>query len=238
MDTLLIQRKKVKETKTDRWNAIEEILRIIERLRSETGCPWDRKQTPETIQTYLVEESHEAAAAVRAKKVDDVAEELGDVLFMVFFLVYLYEQRGDFSLEEVCRRISEKMIRRHPHVFGETSVSSAEEVKDNWEKIKVGEKLASGKMQAEPVPESLPALIRANRIFARLSQKEDAIWNDLRKQGHEFARESTELAGKIESDRFDSEDDLGLLLARLVNIARLKGYRAEDILHNFLRKLE
>ena len=131
MDTVLIQRKKVKETKTDRWNAIEEILRIIERLRSETGCPWDRKQTPETIQTYLVEESHEAAAAVRAKKVEEVAEELGDVLFMAFFLVYLYEQRGDFSLEEVCRRISEKMIRRHPHVFGGTSVNSAEEVKDN-----------------------------------------------------------------------------------------------------------
>ena len=228
----------MKETKTDRWNAIEEILRIIERLRSETGCPWDRKQTPETIQTYLVEESHEAAAAVRAKKVDEVAEELGDVLFMVFFLVYLYEQRGDFSLEEVCRRVSEKMIRRHPHVFGETSVNSAEEVKDNWERIKAGERRASGKIQTEPVPDSLPALIRAHRILSRLSQKEDAVWNDLRKQGREFARESTELASKIESGRLDSADDLGFLLARLVNIARLKGCRAEDILHNFLRKLE
>lgn len=227
----------MKETKTDRWNAIEEILRIIERLRSETGCPWDRKQTPETIQTYLVEESHEAAAAVRAEKVEEVAEELGDVLFMAFFLVYLYEQRGDFSLEEVCRRVSEKMIRRHPHVFGETSVSSAEEVKDNWEMIKAGEKRASGKA-SEPVPDSLPGLIRAHRILSRLSQKEDANWNDLGKQALEFARESTELAGKIESGRLDSPDELGRLLARLVNIARLKGYRAEDILHNFLRKLE
>ena len=102
------RREKVEEKKIDRWNAIEEILRIIERLRSETGCPWDRKQTPETIQTYLVEESHEAAAAVRAGKVEEVAEELGDVLFMVFFLVYLYEQRGDFTLEEVCRRSVKK----------------------------------------------------------------------------------------------------------------------------------
>ncbi len=234
----MIQRKKVKETKTDRWNAIEEILRIIERLRSETGCPWDRKQTPETIQTYLVEESHEAAAAVRAKKVEEVAEELGDVLFMAFFLVYLYEQRGDFSLEEVCRKVSEKMIRRHPHVFGETSVSSAEEVKDNWEMIKAREKRASGKTQSEPVPDSLPALIRAHRILSRLSQKDDVNWSDLQRQGREFARESTELASKIESGRLDSEDDLGRLFARLVNIARLKGYRAEDILHNFLRKLE
>ncbi|MFZ0930185.1 MAG: MazG family protein [Syntrophobacteraceae bacterium] len=227
----------MKATRTERLNAIEEILRIIERLRSETGCPWDRKQTPETVQTYLVEESHEAAAAVRAGKVEEVAEELGDVLFMAFFLVYLYEQRGDFSLEEVCRRISEKMIRRHPHVFGETSVSSAEEVKDNWEMIKAGEKLASGKT-AEPVPDSLPALIRAHRILSRLSQKEDVNWNDLLKQGRELARETKELAGKIESGRLDSQDDLGRLFARLVNIARLKGYRAEDILHDFLRKLE
>jgi len=227
----------VEQAKSDRWNAINEILRIIERLRSETGCPWDRKQTPETVQTYLVEESHEAAAAVRTGKVEDVAEELGDVLFMAFFLVYLYEQRGDFSLEEVCRRISEKMIRRHPHVFGETSVSSAEEVKDNWEKIKAGEKIASGKA-AEPVPESLPSLIRAYRILSRLSQKENGNWNDLRKQGREFARQSSELTSGIEGGRFDSPEELGGLLVRLVNIARLEGYRAEDILHNFLRELE
>jgi MazG family protein len=227
----------VEETKTDRLNAIEQILRIIERLRSETGCPWDRKQTPETVQTYLVEESHEAAAAVRAGKVEEVAEELGDVLFMTFFLVYLYEQRGDFSLEDVCRRISEKMIRRHPHVFGDTSVGSAEEVKDNWEKIKAAEKQVSGKT-VEPVPDSLPALIRAHRILARFSQREDVDWNDLREQGREFARESSELAGEIECDRLESPDGLGRLLARLVNIARLEGYRAEDILHSFLRKLE
>ncbi len=234
----LIQREKVEETKSDRCNAIEEILRIIERLRSETGCPWDRKQTPETIQTYLVEESHEAAAAVRARKVEEAAEELGDVLFMALFLVYLYEQRGDFSLEDVCRRISEKMIRRHPHVFGETSVSSAEEVKDNWEKIKAAEKHASGKSRTEPVPDSLPALMRAYRILSRLSQKENVDWSDIRKQGREFARESSELASGIERGRIESADSFGRLFARLVNIARLQGYRAEDILHNFLRKLQ
>jgi MazG family protein len=227
----------VKKTKSENCRGIEEILLIIERLRSETGCPWDRRQTPESIQTYLVEESHEAATAVRAGRVEEAAEELGDVLFMALFLVYLYEQRGDFSLEQVCRLISEKMIRRHPHVFGETSVSSAEEVKDNWEKIKAVEKHASGKA-AEPVPESLPALMRAYRILSRLSQKENPDWNDLRKQGRQFARESNDLANGIESGRLESPEDLGLLFVRLVNIARLKGYRAEDILHDSLRKLE
>jgi MazG family protein len=228
----------VEETKTDRCSAIEQILRIIERLLSETGCPWDRKQTPETVQTYLVEEAHEAAAAVRAGKVEEAAEELGDVLFMTFFLVHLYERRGDFGLEEVCRRISEKMIRRHPHVFGKTNVSSSEEVKDNWEKIKAAEKRESGKTQAEPVPDSLPALMRAHRILSRLAQKEEVDWNDIRKQGREFAWESGKLANAIELGQIDPPDDLGSLLARLVNIARLQGYRAEDVLHNFLRKLE
>lgn len=231
-----VQRKRVEAIKTDRCNAIGEILRIIERLLGENGCPWDRRQTPETVQTYLIEESHEAAAAVRAGKVEEVAEELGDVLFMALFLVRLYEGRGDFSLEEVCRLISEKMVRRHPHVFGETRVHSTKEVKENWEKIKASEKQASGKT-AGPVPESLPALVRAYRMLSRLSQKEGEDWNVLSDQAREFARESDELAGGIESGDGRFEEELGRLLARLVNIARLKGYRAEDVLHDYLRKL-
>ena len=224
-------------TKTDRCDGIEEILRIIERLLGENGCPWDRKQTPESVQTYLVEESHEAAAAVRAGKTAEVAEELGDVLFMAFFLVRLYERKGDFSLEDVCRLISEKMIRRHPHVFGEMKVNSTKEVKENWEKIKASEKQTSGKT-AEPVPDSLPALMRAYRMLSRLSQKEGEQWSGLPQQVRQFARESDELASGIETDDGRFKEGLGRLLARLVNIARLKGYRAEDVLHDFLRKLE
>ena len=224
-------------TKTDRCDGIEEILRIIERLLGENGCPWDRKQTPESVQTYLIEESHEAAAAVRAGKTAEVAEELGDVLFMAFFLVRLYERKGDFSLEDVCRLISEKMIRRHPHVFGEMKVNSTKEVKENWEKIKASEKQTSGKT-AEPVPDSLPALMRAYRMLSRLSQKEGEQWSGLPQQVRQFARESDELASRIETDDGRFKEDLGRLLARLVNIARLKGYRAEDVLHDFLRKLE
>ncbi len=232
-----IQRKKVEPISTDRCYAIGEILRIIERLLGENGCPWDRKQTPETVQTYLIEESHEAAAAVRAGKVEEVAEELGDVLFMALFLVRLYEGRGDFDLEEVCRLISEKMIRRHPHVFGETQVTTTQEVKENWEKIKASEKQANGKT-AEPVPDSLPALLRAHRMLSRLSQKEGEDWNGLSEQAREFAAESATLAAGIESDNDRFEENLGRLFARLVNIARLKGYRAEDVLHGYLRKLE
>ena len=227
----------MKDSNNDCSNPVGHILRIIDRLRSETGCPWDRKQTPETVQTYLVEESHEAAAAIRSGKTADAAEELGDVLFMALFLIYLYEERGDFNLKDVCLRNSEKMIRRHPHVFGEVSVNSAEEVKDNWEKIKADEKREAGKV-SERVPETLPALIRAYRVLSRRSYRKDEDWNDLAKQGRELARQSGELVGGLEEPGFECPEVLGGLFVRLVNIARLKGYRAEDILHDFLRKIE
>lgn len=220
----------------DRWEMVRDLWKLIERLRSESGCPWDRKQTPETVQTYLVEEAHESAAAVRAGNVGEVAEELGDVLFMVFFLIYLYEQRGDFSLEEVCRLIGDKMIRRHPHVFGDIRVRSAEEVKDNWEKIKAGEKNGGGNSPS-PVPESLPALMRAYRILSRLAQKENKTWNDLQGRALDFASRSRKLVREIGEGAPVSGESLGDLFLELVNIARIQGYRAEDCLHDRLREL-
>ncbi len=226
----------MKEKAIDGCEGITGILHIIERLRGDNGCPWDRKQTPEKVQTYLVEEAHEAAAAVRGGKTDDVAEELGDVLFMVLFLVYLYYQRGDFGLEHVCRRVSEKMIRRHPHVFGDISVNSAEEVKDNWERIKADEKSASGK-EREPVPESLPALMRAYRILSRLPHAENGAWTDLRRQAEKLAEKSRALTEAVSDGRSIPGQSIADILLLLVNIARLEGYRAEDVLHEGLRDL-
>ena len=223
----------VTENKDRRWDNVRSVWEIIERLRSESGCPWDRKQTPESVQTYLVEEAHESAAAVRTGRADEVAEELGDVLFMVFFLAYLYEQQGRFTLEDVCAKISEKMIRRHPHVFGDVSVESAEEVKDNWEKIKAGEKSAAGKT-ASPVPESLPALMRAYRMISRAAQNDNGSLNDIEEQSRNFARESEELVTLIRNGGSPLPESIGGILLELVNIARLKGYRAEDCLHQRL----
>lgn len=223
--------------KIERWDGLKEIWQIIERLRSETGCPWDRKQTPGTIQTYLVEESHEAAAAIRAGETQDAAEELGDVLFMVLFLVYLYEEKGNFGLEDVCSLICEKMVRRHPHVFGETCVRSAEEVKDNWEIIKAGEKNASGKAP-EPVPESLPALMRAYRVLSRLSHTQDGRWGDIRVQAGSLAEKSGRLAEAVAEGRSLTKDSIAEVFLELVNLARLQGFRSEDLLHDLVRKIE
>ncbi len=225
------------EEPNSRWDKMAALWNIVERLRGESGCPWDRKQTPETIQTYLVEEAHEAAAAVRSGKAADVSEELGDVLFMVLFLTYLYQEKGDFTLDEVIERSSTKMIRRHPHVFGEISAHTAEEVKDNWEKIKEEEKKESGKAP-EPIPESLPALIRAYRIVSRLAQKNNGSWNDVGPRIRDFSRKSREMVDAVSSGETVSPELIGDILLELVIIARKQGYRAEDVLHRKLLKLE
>ncbi|MEM5787963.1 MAG: MazG family protein [Syntrophobacteraceae bacterium] len=224
----------MKDSEEIRLQKIEDIWRIIVRLRGDTGCPWDRKQTPQTVQTYLVEEAHEAASAIREQKVADAAEELGDVLFMVLFLVHMYEQQGDFSFADVCDRVSEKMIGRHPHVFGETSVNTAEEVKDNWEKIKAREKDKAGR-QAEPVPESLPALMRAYRMVSRLAHKKGGEWNDLETRLRDFSKRAGDLERVLASGKDMPADLLGSLLLDLVVLARIKGLRPEDSLHEVLR---
>ncbi len=219
-----------------RWGKVRGIYEIIGRLRGESGCPWDRKQTPETVQTYLVEEAHEAASAVRSGHAQEVAEELGDLLFMVFFVAHLYEEKNDFRLEDVCDRICEKMIRRHPHVFGDVSVNSVQDVKDNWEKIKDEEKASAGKPKGQ-VPESLPALMRAYRILSRLAPAENAGLNDLPVQARELSAKSRKLCRDLEEGNPVEALDFGDMLMILVNMARLKGFRAEDCLHESINRM-
>lgn len=220
----------------DRWSKVRQIWEIIDRLRGEGGCPWDLKQTPESVQTYLIEEAHEASAAIRSGHLSEAVDELGDLLFMVLFLIHLYEEKGGFRLETVCDAICEKMIRRHPHVFGDATVESDKEVRQNWEKIKAGEKAANGK-KSGGIPESLPALMRAYRIISRLSGKDDAPWNDVEARTQEFVGKSQVLGSYMANGSPISPRAFGEILLDLVNLARLKGYRAEDCLHEGLKNL-
>lgn len=222
---------------TGQWEKLRRIWRIIDQLRSESGCPWDRKQTPESVQTYLIEEAHEAAAAIRTGRTMEAAEELGDLLFMVFFLVHLYEEAGRFDLERVCDLISEKMIRRHPHVFGNARVDSSEEVRDNWEKIKAEEKASSGKPTGT-IPDSLPALMRAYRVFSRLSHRKDFERNDLTLEATRFSSRSEELARRLSNGGKVPAELFGEILMDVVNLARLNGVRAEDCLHGQISRME
>ena len=121
-------------------DSIKALVALVESLRGEPGCPWDKKQTPRTMLIYLIEEIYELADAIESNRAEEVREELGDVLFHIVFITRLFQETGDFSVYDVARDITEKMIRRHPHVFGTTRVDNTDEVRQNWHKIKQNEK--------------------------------------------------------------------------------------------------
>jgi MazG family protein len=220
-----------------KFNKMASTWEIIERLRGESGCPWDRKQTPESVQTYLVEEAHEAAAAIRVGEASAAGEELGDLLFMVLFLVHLYEEQGALSLEAVCESINTKMIRRHPHVFGAHQVHSAEDVRDNWEKIKAGEATTKGKSSSlMDIPQTLPGLTRAHRILSRLVQQE-AAWNDSASQSEQFSELGKQVTRALAQEVKAPAEVYGQLLISVTNLARIHGHRAEDCLHRTLNEM-
>jgi MazG family protein len=221
----------------ERFLHVGHIWEIIDRLRGEPGCPWDRKQTPQSVQTYLVEEAHEAAAAIGSGHTHEARDELGDLLFMTLFVVHLYEEAGAFSLEEVCSRIASKMIRRHPHVFGDTVVESSREVRDNWEKIKAAEASSEGKEAGlSSIPATLPALMRAYRVLSRLASLQPA-WDDASLQSRKISEKLQSIEKVTIDDNWGTPTVFGELLLAVVNLARIAGFRAEDCLHKVVSEL-
>ncbi|MCR4665907.1 MAG: nucleoside triphosphate pyrophosphohydrolase [Desulfovibrio sp.] len=154
-------------------NALQELMDVIQRLSAPDGCPWDREQTPETLADYCIEETHELVAAIRQGNVADVREELGDVAFLLLFIAHLYEKKGEFSFEDALDTNRAKMIRRHPHVFGDTTFSSRDEQLKTWEAIKRQEHAApdgTTKGIFDSLPASLPALVKAYRIHSKAAR--------------------------------------------------------------------
>ncbi len=155
------------ETEDRTLSALRRVLDILAELRQH--CPWDRAQTPESIRNYLLEESFETVEAVAEGDPARVAEELGDLLFMLLFLAHLFEEQGDFDLASVMERSADKMVSRHPHVFGDAEVADASEVKQNWERIKMAEKGHRASV-LDGISKTLPGLMRANRVISRLKR--------------------------------------------------------------------
>ena len=222
----------------DTGREFERLLELLARLRAEDGCPWDREQTPATIKRYLLEEVYEVVDAVDHEASDQVADELGDLIFMAMFLAHLYAEQGQFQMDQVLRRVGDKMVRRHPHVFGDLKVGSAREVKLNWEEIKQQEKpnrpLSDRLID---IPRALPALMRSHRTLSRLSRvlrrplSQDLLVAELDKT---FSR-------LLEQERANYDSlgmaALGRLLLLLVAFALPRGIRAEEALTEALEKL-
>ena len=223
---------------------IDSVLNLIETLRGEAGCPWDRKQTPLSLAVYLVEEIFELFDAIEAGDPDAVCEELGDVLFHILFISTLYQGMGHFDIQKVAAVNTAKMIRRHPHVFGNDKVESAEEVKRRWHKIKMKEKnhVSKGSI-LDSVPKKLPALMRAYRISERVAKigfDWDNISGVLKKVEEEWAELTSALKedGRSEGRSNRISLEFGDLLFTLVNVARFAGIHPETALAGSIHKFE
>ena len=157
---------------------LKALITLVESLRGEPGCPRDKKQTPKSMLIYLIEEMYELADAIESNRAEDVREELGDVLFHIVFITRLFHETGHFSIYDVAQGITEKMIRRHPHVFGTARVDNTDEIRQTWYQIKKNEKKqAKTESILDSVPINLPALMRAYRIGERTARSGYA-WAD------------------------------------------------------------
>ena len=215
----------------------EKLLDLIAQLRAEDGCPWDREQTPATIKRYLLEEVYELVDAVDNDAPDQVAEELGDLIFMAIFLASLYGEQDQFQMEQGLQRVGEKMVRRHPHVFGDREVDSALQVKLNWEEIKRQEKPQEplGVLLCD-IPRALPALMRSYRTLSRLirSLRRPLHHDILRSELHQSF--SLLLEQNVQDNRLSLAPVLGKLLILLVAFTLPAGIRAEEELTKSLER--
>ncbi|MBT8370720.1 MAG: nucleoside triphosphate pyrophosphohydrolase [Deltaproteobacteria bacterium] len=232
--------KSVEDSKLNRTvSSIDALLGLVKTLRGRHGCPWDKKQTPRSVIVYLIEEAYELADAIETEKLEEIRDELGDVLFHIVFLAEMFQERGEFDLQDVARVIVEKMIRRHPHVFKDQTATSSEEVIQNWHKIKQNEKSAAHKHSLfDSVPTKLPALIRAYRISDRAA-KSGFEWSDISGVSQNWEEVLERLKLVLNSDRKDlCLPELGDLLFSLVNVARLGGIHPETALAGSVKKFE
>ncbi|NNM55203.1 MAG: nucleoside triphosphate pyrophosphohydrolase [Spirochaetales bacterium] len=209
------------------------LLALMKRLRAPDGCPWDREQTHASLLPYLIEESAEVIEAAGENNPDHLCEELGDVLLQVVFHAQIAEEAGHFSIHDVIRVLSEKLIRRHPHVFGDAQADTAQAVSQQWDQIKITEGLnAKGKPSPsvlDKVPRSLPSLARAEKLASKAG-KSGFRWatpaDALAKVKEEWAELQAELTGSTER----RQEELGDLLQALAVWASTMGMSAESAL--------
>ena len=219
-------------------NSFGRIVEIIDRLRAPDGCQWDRQQKKEDVGRYLLDEAYEVIDAIDDGTPDALREELGDVLFQILFLAKMSEENGEFGISDIVDDISEKMIRRHPHVFGNTEVRDVEEIRSNWETIKGRENgKEKGKVSAlRSVPRSLPPLMAAHKITGSAS-REGFDWKDTDGVIEKIDEELRELKEAISGGGKDRiENEIGDMFLSLVNLCRFVEIDPDNALRSSLDK--
>ncbi|OQP03474.1 nucleoside triphosphate pyrophosphohydrolase [Geobacillus sp. 44B] len=216
------------------YHRFETLRRVIATLRGPNGCPWDRKQTHASLKRYLLEETYELFEAIDDHDDDHMIEELGDVLLQVMLHAQIGEDEGMFSIDDVIRGITEKMIRRHPHVFGNVTVESAEQVVENWQRIKEKEKETNDEPVSllADVPKSLPGTLKAYELQKKAA-KVGFDWDDVEPMWEKVAEEIAEFqqeAAKLH-DRSRLISEFGDILFALINVARYYDINPEEALH-------
>ena len=218
----------------DKGHYFDEIVDLIERLRAPGGCPWDRKQTLEDLRTCITEEAYELAEAITERDMDKVREESGDLLLQVVFVASLAREHGDFDMRDIVRTICDKLIRRHPHVFGDVEARDSDAVLRNWESIKLEERRARKEDLSvlAGVPAGLPPLLKAHRMQGKAAHVGfDWPGGDAVPLFAKLDEEAAELREAVEhGDAAAVEDELGDLLFMAVNLARHLGVNPDAAL--------
>lgn len=219
----------------------QKLFDIIRRLRGEGGCEWDRHQTAESMWRCLAEEVYELEEAIAKDDLINVCEELGDVLFQLLFIIEIFSEQDRFTLADVVEQVATKMIRRHPHVYGDAVVSSKTELDRQWETIKAGEKgrqKTSKDSVLDKIPKGMPSLLRALKV-SKTVVKEGFDWDDTQAVLQSVRDELDEFEAAVESgDEKEKIMEFGDILFTMVNLARFSGFHPETALARSTAKFE
>lgn len=218
-------------SRENQLKAFDRLLTIMDELREQ--CPWDKKQTMETLRHLTIEETYELGDAILDNDLEEVKKELGDVLLHIVFYSKIGSETNDFDIADVCNAICEKLISRHPHIYGDVKVENEDDVKRNWENLKLKE---GKKSVLEGVPNSLPALVKANRIQEKVAgvgfdwEKQNQVWEKVEEELREFKTE-------VENGNKDAmESEYGDVMFSMVNYARFLNINPENALERTNKK--
>ena len=206
-----------------------DLVELSKHLRSPEGCPWDREQKLETLRPYIIEEAYEVVQAIELKDKDEIIEELGDLFFQVIFASQIASEDGEFDIEEVIDRLHNKLVRRHPHVFGDEKAKDAEEAIKTWHRQKLKEK--SRKRRLLEIPRTMPSLLRAHRVGEKASQV-GFDWKNAQQVLPKVKEELNELEVEINNkNRNGIEKEFGDLVFSIVNLGRHLKLDSESTAH-------